>query len=152
MKTTLVLTISLLATPVFADDCCFYPTPPVYYQNREEITKIDVITRQIGLSPAKKPYKDELVEYALQKQWEAITSAIPIPPAPQPLRQFQFSKNWPKVAPAQQRQRQRQTVQTETVTQVLTGIVNQSVVVTGGVVIVDPLSQRSINPGGLPHQ
>lgn len=143
MRKLTALLLILLGTPVLAGDKCFYaPTLQPYqsysvpYAYDYEVEKVNVVTNQLSISPVKTPQKDILGEMAFQKVWKELTDAIPIAPAPQTLRKFQFVRNWPTV-PAQQRvQRQQQQVQLATTTQVLQGVVRQSIVVEGGVTVV----------------
>lgn len=129
-----------LSNSLYADDKCFYQPSygePYYVKSYDdEITTINVVNRQVSLSPLKVAKPDPLVDKALKHQWELVTGAIPISPAPQNLRRFQFVKNWPTVPAAQRVQnRSAQVVQTET--RILTGVVRQNLVIQGGTVVVD---------------
>ena len=149
IKVLTFLSVFVAVTSLSAGDKCFcngsnyqptyqnsYVETPYDYNNE---TTVNVVNRQISIAPAKGSYKnDPAVEKALKDQWSMLTNSIPISPAPQPLRQFQFNSNWP-VTPAARPVQSRftQTVQTQTVTQTLQGVIRQNLVVQGGAVAID---------------
>jgi hypothetical protein len=150
MRIVAAVLLGLLTASVsLAGDRCFcspytYVAPyqqPFYYSTPYnydvDVQKVDVINRQVSISPLKAPQKDLPTEQALAKQWQDVTSAIPISPRKDYLRKFQFTKNWPTVAPAKTVQKQQQKVEFQTTTQVLYGAVRQNIVIQGGTVSLD---------------
>lgn len=146
MRTCIILLFSL---PAFAGEKCFcegipqlgpnqkYSKPYVY---DHEIDKLEVINQQLNVSPLHRPQQDVAAEKAFLKVWSELMDAVPIPPAPKPLKQFQFVRNWPTV-PAARSQPQRSaqpavnTAQTVVTTNVLQGVVRQTFAVDGAVTI-----------------
>jgi hypothetical protein len=146
MKMVWALTVALVITAAAAaDGRCFcdsytYTAPyqqPFYYSSQYDVEKVEVINRQVAISPLAAPVKNHQVDQLLRQQWQTVTGAIPISPRKDYLRRFQFTKNWPTVAPQRAVQRQQQQVQSQTITQILYGVVQQNVVVQGGAVSLD---------------
>ncbi len=136
MRFLLVLAMLFVTSSAFGKNRCFCCYQPVYYPPVEKIVEnLEVINRVVSMSPAQIAKPNPLLDQALEQQWLAITAEIPIPPRPQPLRKFEFVKNWPQARP--QAVQQAQQIQTETVTRTLYGVVRQNIVVQDGVVTLD---------------
>jgi hypothetical protein len=136
MKILIVLILVIIASPAIGSDPYCFCSPPVYYPPVEEVVqKLDVVNRHLKLYPTKAPEHDAFSDYAVQRVLKDVMDTMPISPRKEPLRKFEFTRNWPRVAPAKQVERRQ--IQTQVVTQILYGQVQQNVVVQGGVVSLD---------------
>ncbi len=139
IRIILVVILLHISTTVHAGNRCFCkPYYQPYYQV-QDVQKVYVINKVLKLSPLKQDViENQAVDLIIQKIFDDVKSAIPLPEKTQSVpRKFEFVNTMPTIPSKQTQTRQQQTIQTQTITQTLYGVVQQNLVVQGGVVSVD---------------
>lgn len=113
--------LMLIPSVVLADGQCFVCKPQVKIDD-----KVQVVTKQMNLIPLEIPEINVEQELALQRQWEIVTSTIPISGKldhTNVFRRHRFRQNIADYNPSPIQQKQ---IQTRSVTKTYTGYLKQS--------------------------